>query len=92
MLQVKTTMTACVRRCQACAQVPQVQLQLMAPLIAMFEEAADWLAECSPAAAEACVGAPLSWDWLTVAVYTCACNDAASALSEATVRIANEGN
>ena len=64
----------------------------MAPLIAMFEEAAEWLAQCSPAAAEACVGVPSSWDWLTVAVFTCACTASAGALCEAAVLIANEGN
>ena len=67
-----------------------MQLQLMAPLIAMFDEAAEWLAQCSPVAAEGCVAAPSSWDWLTVAVFTCACDKPAGALCEAAVHIANE--
>jgi hypothetical protein len=65
----------------------------MGPLISMFEEAADWLAEGSDEGSlpAGCVRTPDSWEWLTVAIFTCPHDCAAGCtLSEAAVAIANE--
>ena len=66
----------------------------MAPLISMLDEAADWLDEIQSGTEQAFLRPPISWEWLTVAVFTCAQDCATSTMqhvfAEATVAIANE--
>ena len=81
-------------RCNRCGRDTELQVQLMAPLISIFAEAGEWLAQCR-SADEAChAEAPISWDWVTVAVFACTgCGrDAHGSLHEAVVLVANEEN
>jgi hypothetical protein len=71
----------------------ELQVQLMAPLILMFAEAAEWLGQLVSAHhAGPHVEAPMSWDWLTVAVFACPCcmRNGGGSLIEAAVLLANE--
>lgn len=69
-------------------------LQLMAPLIAMLHEAADWMAEAGEDyIQEEQVGVPLSWEWLTMLVFACTqqcASSRASAFQEEVVVVVNE--
>lgn len=56
--------------CKRCGAARRWELQVMAPLLAMVDEAREWhVAE--GAAEESLLGYPSSWDWSTVAVATC---------------------
>lgn len=73
-----------------------MDVQLMAPLIPLLEEAAEWVKDgnAGPARATVFVSVPVSWEWLTIAVFTCAKGCAAGeqtcGIVEETVVIANE--
>ena len=56
--------------CSHCGAARVFEYQLMAPTIAALEESADWLKEegGEDAAVER---PPVSWDWVTVAVFGC---------------------
>ena len=66
----------------------------MAPLIAMFHEAADWVVEAGEMYIEKePVEVPLSWEWLTVAIFACSgqCTSRCpTAFEEETVIAVNE--
>ena len=67
----------------------------MAPLIPMLEEAAQWLKDghAGPARAADFATVPLSWEWLTIGVFSCgSTSDKAdrSGIVEETIVIANE--
>ena len=68
--------------------------QLMAPLIAMFYEAADWAVEAGEAyIQEEAAEVPSSWEWLTVGVFACTeqcANKHCSVFEEETVVVVNE--
>ncbi|BDA48120.1 probable programmed cell death protein 2-like [Coccomyxa sp. Obi] len=84
-------------RCRCCGDDHEqiLEVQLMAPLIPMLEEAAQWVKDghAGPARAADFVPVPLSWEWLTIGVFSCG-NTASKADScgvvEKTVVIANE--
>lgn len=80
------------RRCRSCGHDMELQVQLMAPLIPMFAEATEWLGQVSAHHAGPHVEAPMSWDWLTVAISACPCcrREADGSLREAIVLLANE--
>lgn len=65
----------------------------MAPLIHGLAESAEWLAaegDCT-AAAGALLQPPDSWEWLTVAVFSCSRGcDTRGAVAEEAVALANE--
>lgn len=56
--------------CSSCGAARVFEYQLMAPTIAALEESADWLKEegVEDGAVER---PPVSWDWVTVAVFGC---------------------
>ena len=57
----------CVCRCSHCQTEKRCIAQLMAPLIAMLHEAADWVVEAGEDyIQDVPVGVPSSWEWLTV--------------------------
>lgn len=45
----------------------------MAPLIPMLEEAGQWVKDghAGPARAAGFITVPLSWEWLTIGVFSC---------------------
>jgi hypothetical protein len=68
----------------------------MAPLMHMLTEAGEWLADGSagPSRASGFLDVPDSWDWLTIAVFSCRegckAREAHVGVVEETVVIANE--
>ena len=45
---------------------------MMAPLIAMFYEAAEWVREVGMGSSDTQLAeVPASWEWLTIAVFAC---------------------
>lgn len=64
----------------------------MAPLIPVFAEAGEWVAQCRTVEDGCDAEAPMSWDWVTVAVYAClgCARKAHGSLREAEVLVANE--
>ena len=82
----------CVCRCSHCQTEKRCIAQLMAPLIAMLHEAADWVAEAGEDyIQEEAVGVPSSWEWLTLAVFACPGQCASSrTFEEETVIVVNE--
>ncbi len=84
----------CAYRCSHCDTEKRCIAQLMAPLIAMLHEAADWVAEAGEDYIhEQPVDVPSSWEWLTVAVFACpgqCASSYSSAFEEETVVVVNE--
>lgn len=81
-------------RCVLCGGEEQCTAQLMAPLIAMLYEAADWVKEAGEGYGhEKLAEVPSSWEWLTVAVFACTGQCASRrtlGLAEQTVMVVNE--
>ena len=60
--------------CTCCGSMRQFAFQIMAPTIAALEETAEWLQKDSMAfqsTTASIATPPLSWDWITVAVFAC---------------------
>lgn len=65
----------------------------MTPLIPALTEAAEWLAAGDPgAAAAASLQPPDSWEWLTVAVFSCSgsCGGEAAVVQEEVILVNEE--
>ncbi len=73
----------------------------MAPLVHMLNEAAEWLRDgcAGPSRATGFLTAPLSWEWLTIGVFSCGTgcksspgeeNAGTSCIVEEIIVIANE--
>ncbi len=84
-------------RCRRCGDHHEqmLEVQLMAPLITMLEEAAQWVKDghAGPARATGFAPVPLSWEWLTIAVFSCGSTSIKAdsyGVVEETVVIANE--
>ena len=65
-------MAARLCRCASCHEEKRCIAQLMAPLIAMLYETADWVKEVGEGFSnDKLVEVPVSWEWLTIAVFAC---------------------
>ena len=66
----------------------------MAPLIAMFYEAAEWVREAGMGSSDSQLAeVPASWEWLTITVFACMTQCAGQRISdfvEETVVLLNE--
>ena len=86
----------CVHRCSKCHEEKRCIAQLMAPLIAMLYEAADWVKEVGEGYTHGeLVNVPASWEWLTVAVFACTgqcASKPSSEIEEETIIVLNETN
>ncbi|KAK9806867.1 hypothetical protein WJX72_005509 [[Myrmecia] bisecta] len=79
--------------CDTCRRARVFEMQLMAPLIHLTEEAAEWLQGDGMAEQDLVTLLP-DWDWLTVAVFTCpnSCESAGSEVVEECAVMFNESD
>ncbi len=93
-LPVRQPEQECLHRCNVCGGEEGCIAQLMAPLIAMLYEAADWVKGAGEGYSHKKLAeVPSSWEWLTVAVFACMGQCASRltlGLAEQTVMVVNE--